>query len=86
MARKARKKSAAKAKKTKKKPAAVARKKRKVVVKKKAKRVARKKAAPKAKPKGIIAEIVGAAGAVVDTLAEAESLHHKMEPRIQDPE
>ena len=81
MARKARKKSAAKAKKkAKKKSAAVTRKMRKTVAKKKSKRAVRKKAARKAKPKGVIATIVGDFEAVVDTLTEAERLHRKLEP------
>ena len=85
MAKKARKKSAVKAKK---KRAAVTRKKRKAATKKQAK-AARRKAAPKAKPKGVIGEIAGGFAAVMDTLSEAERLHHKLEPRPaqdQDPE
>jgi hypothetical protein len=78
MARKARKKSTAKAKK---KSAAVTRKKRKTVAKKKSRRAARRQAARKTKPKGVIATVVGAAEAVVDTLTEAERLHRKLEPR-----
>ena len=91
MAKKTRKKSAAKSKKGKKsrKKASVgARKRRKSAVKK----TARKKAAPRkkrphAKPKGFVAKIVGAATAVVDTLTDAERLHHKLEPHVpRDPE
>ncbi len=83
MAKKARKKSAAKTrKKAKKKPAASARKKRKTVAKRKSKRAAGKKAARKSK--GIIAEIVGRLGAVVDTLTDAERLHRKLEPRVSN--
>jgi membrane protein involved in colicin uptake len=78
MARKARKKSTSRAKK---KSAAVTRKKRKTVAKKKSRRAARKQAARKAKPKGVIATIVGDFEAVVDTLSEAERLHRKLEPR-----
>ena len=82
MARKARKKSAAKAKKkAKKKSTAVTKKKRRTVAKKKSKVAARKTAARKAKPKGVIATIVGDFEAVVDTLADAERLHRKLEPR-----
>ena len=92
MARKARKKSTAKAKKkAKKKPAAVRTKKRKAVVKKKSKAATRKKAArktePKAKPKGVIATVVGGFEAVVDTLADAERLQQKLQPHVpSDPE
>lgn len=85
MARKARKKSAAKAKK---KRAAVTKKKRKTAAKKKSK-PARRKAAGTAKPQGVIAEIAGGFGAVMDTLTEAERLHRKLEPRPaqdQNPE
>ena len=74
MARKARKKSAAKTK-----------KKRKPVAKKKSKVAARKKMARKAKsktkPKGVVAKLVAEFKAVVDTLSEAEQLHRKLEPR-----
>ncbi|HEY1473742.1 MAG TPA: hypothetical protein VGF53_06625 [Pseudolabrys sp.] len=80
MAKKSRKKSAAKGKK---KPAVVAKKKRKTAAKKKTAR----KAKPKPKRKGVIATIVGAASAVVDTLTDAERLHHKLEPHVSpDPE
>ena len=80
MAKKTRKKSAAKKTKKKKKSVSV----RKAAVKRKA--PARKKK-PAAKRKGIIGKIVGAATAVVDTLSSAESLHHKMEPHVsRDPE
>jgi hypothetical protein len=91
MAKKARKKSTSK---TKKKRAAPARKKRKAAAKRRAK-PARKKAArkakvrskAKAKPKGVFAKIAGAAEAVLDTLTEAERLHHKMEPHVsREPE
>ena len=87
MAKKARKKSASKAKK---KPA-TAKKMHKPAAKKTSKAAARKKATKpkKAKPqrKGVIAGIVGAAKAVVDTLTDAERLHHKMEPRVsREPE
>jgi hypothetical protein len=82
MAKKTRKKPAAK--KTKKKKKSGARKTRKAAVKRKA--PARKKK-PAAKRKGILGKIVGAATAVVDTLTSAESLHHKMEPHVSpDPE
>ena len=88
MAKKARKKSASK---TKKKKPAIAKKKRKAAAKKTSKAAARKKAAKptKAKPqrKGVVAGIVGAAKAVVDTLTDAERLHHKMEPHVsREPE
>ena len=89
MAKKSRKKSAAKAKK---KPAAAAKKKSKTVAKKKSKVVAKRKAARKAKPKskprkGVLAQIAGAAKAVVDTLTDAEQMHHKMEPHVsREPE
>ena len=86
MARKARKKSASRAKK---KRAAVTKKKRKTAKNKQPRPPARRKAARKAKPKGMIAEIAGGFGAVMDTLTEAERLHHKLEPRPaqdQDPE
>ena len=83
MAKKARKKSAAKTKKKSK----AARKKRKTVVRKKAKAAARKKAARKAKRKGVIRTIVADIRAVVDTLTDAERLHHKMEPHVsREPE
>jgi hypothetical protein len=87
MAKKARKKSASKTK----KKAAIAKKKRKAAAKKTSKAAARKKAArpAKAKPqrKGVFAGIVGAAKAVVDTLTNAERLHHKMEPHVsREPE
>jgi hypothetical protein len=80
MARKARKKSAARAKK---KPAAISKKKRKTVAKNKSKVAARKKAArkAKAKPKGVIATLVADFKAAVDTLTDAERLHKKLEPR-----
>ena len=84
MARKARKKFAARAKK---KPAAISKKKRKTVAKKKSKVAARKKAArktkpkTKSKPKGVIATLVADFKAAVDTLTDAERLHRKLEPR-----
>ncbi len=75
MAKKRRKKPAAKAK----KKSAVARKRRKTVK--------RKAGSRPAKRKGVIASIVGAAEAVADTLADAERLHHKLEPHVPpDPE
>jgi len=92
MAKKSRKQSAAKATK---KPAAAAKKKSKTVAKKKSKAVAKRKAARKAKPKskpiamrkGVLAQIAGAAKAVVDTLTDAEQMHHKMEPHVsREPE
>ena len=88
MARKARKKSAAKAKK---KPTAVSKKKRRTVAKKKSKAAARKKAArktnPKPKPKGVTATLVADFKAAVDTLTDAERLHHKLEPHVsREPE
>jgi hypothetical protein len=73
MARKARKKSAAKTK-----------KKRKPVAKKKSGAASRKKARKtksKTKRKGVVATIVADFKAVVDTLSEAEQLHRKLEPR-----
>ena len=83
MAKKTRKKSTAKTK----KKSTPARKKRKTVVRKKPKVAARKKAASKAKPRGVIRTIVADIKAVVDTLSEAERLHHKMEPHVsRDPE
>ena len=87
MAKKARKKSASKTK----KKSAVTKKKRKPAAEKTSRAAARKKAAKpaKAKPqrKGIIAEITGAAKAVIDTLTNAERLHHKMEPHVsREPE
>jgi hypothetical protein len=83
MAKKTRKRSAAKSKKKSKD----ARKKRKTVVRKKSKVTARKKPARKAKPRGIIRTIVADIKAVVDTLTDAERLHHKMEPHVsRDPE
>jgi hypothetical protein len=83
MAKKKRKKSAAKTK----KKSTPARKKRKTVVRKKAKAAVRKKPARKAKPRGVIGTIVADVKAVVDTLTEAERLHHKMEPHVPpDPE
>jgi hypothetical protein len=78
MAKKKRKKSAAKTK----RKSTGARKKRRTVVRKKSKVVVRKKAARKAKPKGVVSRIVGAAAAVVDTLGEAERLHRKLEPHV----
>ncbi len=84
MAKKKRKKSAAKIIKKKSTPA---RNKRKTVVRKKAKAVVRKKPTRKAKPRGVIGTIVADVKAVVDTLTEAERLHHKMEPHVPpDPE
>jgi folate-dependent phosphoribosylglycinamide formyltransferase PurN len=85
MARKARKKSAAKTKKkAKKKPIAVKTKKRKAVTNKTA---ARKKVVRKAKPKGVIATVVGGFEAVVDTLTDAERLQQKLQPHVpSDPE
>ena len=81
MARKARKKSRSKTKKkAKKKSAAVARKKRRTAAKKKSRVAARKKAAGQAKPKGVVVTIVHDFEAVVDTLADAERLHRKLEP------
>ena len=74
MARKARKKSAAK---TKKKRKPVAKKKSKVAARKKTAR----KAKSKAKPKGVVAKIVADVKAFVDTPTEAEQLHRKLEPR-----
>lgn len=87
MARKARKKSAAKTgKKAKKKPV-VGKKKRKTAAKRRTKLAARKKAARKPEPKGIFAKIVGDFEAVVDTLTDAERLHRKLEPRVsREPE
>ena len=83
MAKKTRKKSAAKTK----KKSVPARKKRKTVVRKKSKAAGRKKAARKAKLKGVIRTIVADIRAVVDTLTDAERLHHKMEPRVsREPE
>jgi len=83
MAKKKRKKSAAKTK----KKSTPARKKLKTVVRKKAKAAVRKKPARKAKPRGVIGTIVADVKAVVDTLTEAERLHHKMEPHVPpDPE
>lgn len=78
MAKKTRKKSAAKSR----KKSTPARKKRKTAVRKKSKGAARK-----AKRKGVIGTIVADVKAVVDTLADAERLHHKMEPHVsRDPE
>jgi hypothetical protein len=83
MAKKTRKKSAAKSK----RKSAGARKKRRTVVRKKSKVVVRKKAARKAKPRGVIRTIVADINAVVDTLSDAERLHHKMEPHVsREPE
>ena len=83
MAKKKRKKSAAKTK----KKSTPARNKRKTVVRKKAKAAVRKKPARKAKPRGVIGTIVADVKAVVDTLTEAERLHHKIEPHVPpDPE
>ena len=83
MAKKKRKKSAAKTK----KKSTPARNKRKTVVRKKAKAAVRKKPARKAKPRGVNGTIVADVKAVVDTLTEAERLHHKMEPHVPpDPE
>jgi len=76
MARKTRRKSAAKARK---KPAAVTRKKRKAAAK--TKTAARRKATRKAKPKGVFAEITGGFAAVIDTLSDAERLHRRLEPQ-----
>ena len=82
MARKARKKSASKGKKkAKKKSAVVTRKKRKTAAKSKSKAAARRKPARKAKPRGVVARIVGGFEAVADTLTDAERLHQKLEPR-----
>jgi hypothetical protein len=81
MAKKARKKSSPKRKK---KKAAPARRKRKAAIKK---RKAARRAKPAPKRKGIIGTIVGAASAVVDTLADAERTHRKLEPHVPpDPE
>jgi len=83
MAKKKRKKFAAKTK----KKSTPARNKRKTVVRKKAKAAVRKKPARKAKPRGVIGTIVADVKAVVDTLTEAERLHHKIEPHVPpDPE
>ena len=83
MAKKARKKSAAKTK----KKSTLARKKRKTAARKKSKVAARKKPARKVKSKGVIGTIVADVKAVIDTLADAERLHHKMEPRVsREPE
>lgn len=83
MAKKTRKKSAAKSK----KKSAGARKKRKTVVRKKSKVATRKKTARKAKPRGVIRTIVADLNTVVDTLSDAERLHHKMEPHVsREPE
>jgi hypothetical protein len=83
MAKKKRKKSAAKTK----KKSTPARNKRKTVVRKKAKAAVRKKPARKAKPRGVVGTIVADVKAVIDTLTEAERLHHKMEPHVPpDPE
>ncbi len=78
MAKKMRKKSAAKTK----KKSTGARKRRKTVGRKKSKLAARKKAARKAKPRGVVGTIVADVKAVVDTLADAERLHHKLEPHV----
>jgi hypothetical protein len=83
MAKKTRKKSAAKSK----KKSAGARKKRKTAVRKKSRAATRKKAARRAKPRGVVRTIVADINAVVDTLSDAERLHHKMEPHVSsDPE
>jgi hypothetical protein len=83
MAKKKRKKSAAKTK----KKSTPARNKHKTVVRKKAKAAVRKKPARKAKPRGVVGTIVADVKAVIDTLTEAERLHHKMEPHVPpDPE
>ena len=76
MARKARKKSAAKTKKKRKVPA---KRKTKVAARKKPARKSKPKS--KAKPKGIVATIVADVKAFVDTLTDAEQLHKKLEPR-----
>ncbi len=91
MAKKARKKKAVKAKKksaTKKKVAKKATKaKRKTIAKRKSKSAAKKQSASPPKPRGILAKIVAEFEAVIDTLADAERLHRKMEPKIsREPE
>jgi len=86
MARKTRKKSAAKTKKKRKPPA---KRKSKVAASKKPARKSKPKAKSKskskpkfkAKPKGIVATIVADVKAFVDTLTDAEQLHKKLEPR-----
>ena len=78
MARKARKKSAAKTKKNRKVPA---KRKTKVAARKKPARKTKSKPKSKAKPKGIVATIVADVKAFVDTLTDAERLHQKWEPR-----
>ncbi len=83
MAKKMRKKSAAKTK----KKSTGARKRHKTVVQKNSKLAARKKAARnktarKAKPRGVVGTIVADVKAIVDTLADAERLHHKLEPHV----
>jgi hypothetical protein len=83
MAKKARKKSAAKAKKAK---SAKAKTKTKVKTKAKSKSKARsktpvrKKPARKAQPKGIAGRVAGAYHTVVDTIKETRAVRDKMEP------
>ncbi|MGH6726853.1 MAG: hypothetical protein ACREB8_09960 [Pseudolabrys sp.] len=86
MARKTRKKFAAKTgKKRKKTSAAAAEKTRKTPPARKSRRAAKKKSP--VKPKGIIAKFVDEFKAVIDTLTDAERLHQKLEPRVsREPE
>lgn len=88
MAKKTRRKSAAKGKKSRKKASSGARNKRKTAAKRAAKKKVRaRKRKPAAKPKGIVGRIVGAATALVSTLTDAERLHQKLEPHVsREPE
>jgi hypothetical protein len=53
----------------------------------KPKAAAKKKPAAPPKPRGILAKIVADFEAVIDTLADADNLHRKLEPKIsREPE
>lgn len=73
------------------KKSAMKKKKRKVATQKKSKRTATKNVASKKtlkpSPKGLPEKIVEAFTAVLDTLTDAEQLHHKMDPGVsREPE
>jgi hypothetical protein len=95
MAKKVRKKAASKATKKSralpKKKGAVTKKKRKAAAKKKSKPIAKKKLTRKKirkpPPESLRDEVAGAFTAVVDTLTDAERLHHKLDPGVsREPE
>jgi hypothetical protein len=74
-----------------KRKAIVAAKRRKVAARKQTKPVAKKKPAGKAAQKSLLKnveeKVANAVNAVLDTLVDAEQLHHKLEPEVsREPE